>query len=291
MASLKSLIPANIMSGMALEALRKALVFGDVVNTDYQGLITGRGDSVTIPVIGTVTVGDHTRNETITYENLDATDMKLIVDQEKKIAFQVDDADAAQAAISIVAQYANRAGYEFANTSDAYIAGLHAQATVASGLGTTAVPVQVTAKATSTTVFSVLEVLARVNKLLDAANVPAQGRWMVVPPWFHMKLVLANIITLQTTNQAALTNGRITNLMGLDLRMSNNVVEASADVGSKILAGNNSAISFVSQLNEFKIIDTMETMFGTGVRGLYLYGAKVVQPSQVICATLSSGTE
>jgi hypothetical protein len=291
MASLKSLIPSGIMAGMALEALRKALVYGDVVNTDYQGLITGRGDSVTIPVIGNVSVGTHTRNETITYESLDATDMKLLIDQEKTVAFQIDDADRAQSQVETVAAYTSNAGYQLAKTADEYIAAMHAQATIASGLGTTAVPVSVTAKATSSTVFSVLEVLARINKLLDAANVPAQGRWCVVPPWFHMKLVLANIITLQTTNQAALTNGRITNLMGLDLRMSNSVVEASADVGSKIMAGTRAAISFASQLNELVVIEQMETKHAKGVRGLYMYGAKVVQPSQVIVATLSSGTE
>lgn len=291
MASLKSLIPANAMSGMALAALRKAIVFGDVVNTDYQGLITGRGDSVSIPVIGSVTVGTHTRNETITYEDLDATDMKLIIDQEKKVAFQVDDADRTQAIVNTVAAYSDDAGYQFANDADMYLASMHSQGTVASGLGTTAVPVSVTAKATSGSVQSVLQVLATINKLLDANNVPSAGRFLVVPPWFHMKLVLANIITLQTTNQQALTNGRILNLMGLDIRMSNNVVEASADTGSKIMAGTRAAISYASQMQEFKVIETMETKFGTGVRGLHLYGAKVVQPKQLLVATLSSGTE
>ena len=94
MPSLKSMIPSNVLAGMVEEELRKSLVFGDVVNTDYEGVSTGAGDSVRIPVIGDVTISDHVVNDTITYEGLDSAELKLIVDQQKRFSFAVDIVDA-----------------------------------------------------------------------------------------------------------------------------------------------------------------------------------------------------
>jgi hypothetical protein len=286
MASLKSFIPANVLSAMVEEALRKSLVLGSVANTKYQGVIGAAGDSVLIPVIGDVTISDHTVNDTITYEALDSSSIKLVVDQQKRFSFAIDDVDSRQAIIDIGSAYADRAAYQLKDTADQYIASLHSQAGVKANLGTTAAPLGVTAAATAGGNVGVYEVLARIAKELDNKNVPQEGRWLVAPPWFISKLVLAGILTAPgSTDQEAALNGKVGYRMGFDIRSSTNVVNYNA-AGSKIMAGTMNALSFVNQIMNVETL-RLESKFGDGVRGLMVYGAKVVCPDQLAVATCS----
>jgi len=287
MASLQSVIPSNVMSSMVEETLRKSLVLGNVVNTKYQGVISAAGDSVLIPVVGDVTISDHTVNDTITYEGLDATNATLKVDQQKRFSFVIDDVDSKQALIDVASAYADRAAYQLKDASDSYIAGMYTDAGITSGLGTTAVPLTVTAAASTGGNVGVYDLLSRINKGLDNANVPGEGRFLVVSPWLHAKLVLAGVLQY-TQDSNAYANGKVGQVFGFSIHMSNNLTNANA-AGTKVLAGNNSAISFVSQILNIEAL-RLETKFGDGLRGLYVYGAKVVQPSALAVATLTEGT-
>jgi len=287
MASLKSFIPANVLSAMVEETLRKSLVLGSIANTKYQGVINAAGDSVLIPVIGDVTISDHTTNDTITYEALDSGSQKLLVDQQKRFSFFVDDVDTRQAAADIVGPYADRAAYQLKDTADQYIAGLYTQAGVTADLGTTATPLTITAAATAGANIGVYEILSRISTALDNKDVPQEGRFLVCPPWFIGKLKLAGILTVPgSTDLAAAVNGKVGYTMGFDIRMSTNLVNAKA-AGSKIMAGTTNAISFVNQIMNVETL-RLETKFGDGVRGLMVYGAKVVQPDQLAVATLTA---
>ena len=284
MASLKSFIPANVLSAMVEETLRKSLVLGAVANTKYQGVIASAGDSVLIPVIGDVTITDHTVNDTIVYEALDSSSIKLVCDQQKRFSFAVDDVDARQAQADVAALYADKAAYQLKDASDQFLAGLYTQAGVTSSLGTTATPLTVTAANTTGGNVGVYDLIARIAKGLDEKNVPQEGRWLVCPPWLISKLKLAGILTVQgTIDQMAAINGKVGYTMGFDIRMSTNLTNHNA-AGSKILAGTMNAMSFVSQILNVETL-RLETKFGDGVRGLYVYGGKVVQPDQLACAT------
>ena len=61
----------------------------------------------------------------------------------------------------------------------------------------------------------------------------------------------------------------------MDVLVSTNL----GDVGGKyyVLAGTNEAITFASQLSKIESLRDKDS-FSDLVRGLYLYGAKVVQP-------------
>lgn len=284
-ASLKALIPSDVMSAMVEETFRKSLVFGSVVNTKYEGVVASAGDSVLIPVIGDVTISTHTVNDTITYEALDAANAKLTINVSKRFAFSVDDCDSRQSIVNVAAAYADRAAYLLKDNSDQYIAALHSEAGVTSNLGTTAVPLTVTAAASTGGNISAYEVMSRLHKGLDDKNVPREGRWLVAPPWFIAKLTLAGILTVPgTSDQEAATNGRIGYRMGFDIRVSTNVVNGTSGTGSKIMAGTNAAITYVGQILNVETL-RLETHFGTGVRGLLLYGAKVIQPDSLAVCT------
>jgi hypothetical protein len=75
--------------------------------------------------------------------------------------------------------------------------------------------------------------------------------------------------------------------------MSNNVQYGSggsSTTKSKILAGPIDAISFAEQLNKVEAL-RREGSFENAVRGLALYGAKIVQSKALACATVSYAAE
>jgi len=293
--SLNNFIP-TIWSGNFLSVLQKASVFTQpgVVNRNWEGEIKGNGgDRVKITQIGPVTVSDYTKNSsTLTFQTLDDASMFLDVNQSKSFSFAIDDVDAAQAKGNVMQLAMQDAAYRMKDTVDAYIAALHAQAGVTSGLGTTAAPLTVTAKASSGSNISVIELLSLIQQALDDANCPTDGRFVVLPPKIRGKLNLASIMNVTNSSsqtQDAFSNGLVGTALGFNIYVSNNVVNTSA-AKYKILAGSNIAMTYAEQVNKVEAL-RLETKFSDAVKGLMVYGAKVVQPSALACATVSAAAE
>ena len=85
---LENFIP-QIWSVKLFVRLRKALVFGNIVNTDYEGEITGAGDTVKINEIGPVTVSDYTKYSALTWQELTSAQKSLLIDQQKSFSFTI----------------------------------------------------------------------------------------------------------------------------------------------------------------------------------------------------------
>jgi hypothetical protein len=289
--SLDNFIP-QLWSANVLSALDKVHVFGDLCNRNYEGQIRGMGDRVKINQIGAITVSNYTKNSTtISYQDLEDAAMWLTIDNAKYFAFGVDDVDAAQMNVDIMTEATRKAAYSLNDAVDSYIAGLHAKAGVTASLGTTATPLTITAKATTGSNISVLELFSLISQKMNEANAPVDGRWIVCPPWLVQKLIMASVFTVTTTQQEAMVNGRVARALGFDIRMSNNVVGTTSTTVNKVLAGSGTiAISFAEQLNKVEAI-RREGAFENAVRGLHLYGANIVQPDALACATVSYASE
>lgn len=254
----------ELWSDSLLMNFRKSLVFGDVVNRDYQGTIGGVGSSVVINGIGPITVNSYAG--TVTYESLQPDSQKLVITEDKYFAFLVDDLDRLQSNVGLVEGASAEAAYSLADNIDQYIAGLHAQA----GAITTS---------TAVNSANAFEALLTLSEKLDEFNAPTQGRWVVIPSWFKTKLVLAKHLVENTTNDA-LDNGVVGRVCGFDVRQSNNVNNDGTNW--KIMAGVTPAISMVAQMD-----GTLEALRGTAafgdyVRGRLVYGAKVVRPQGLV---------
>ncbi len=78
----------EIWSAKLFVRLRKAHVFGNIINTDYQGDISSMGDSVHINEIGPITVNDYTKYGALTWQALTSADKTLIIDQGKSFPLQ-----------------------------------------------------------------------------------------------------------------------------------------------------------------------------------------------------------
>ena len=270
----------KLWSARLLNALDKSHVFANVVNRDYEGEIKKMGDTVHINTIGAVTIGTYTQNTDFSSgpETLATTDQTLTIDQAKYFNFQVDDIDKAQAAGDIMDKAMTRAAYGLADASDKYIAGILAGAADTSNL--------VSSSAVALTSANVYENVVKMRTILDKANVPTAGRWLVIPPEMYA-LILLDDRFVKTGGEMAegiLRTGLVAQAAGFDIYLSNNCVSAnvSSTLTYTIVGGVDSAATYAEQIVSTEAYRP-EKRFADAVKGLHVYGAKVVDKAQLAC--------
>jgi N4-gp56 family major capsid protein len=264
----------QIWSARILAKLEKNLVFAQpgVVNRDYEGDIRADGDRVHVHSFNDLTIGTYTKNSTtITYEQLTDTRVTLLIDQSKYFAFKIDDIDEAQMRPKLIDAAADRAAYQLAETADRYVSGLYTGASTSAPDNTIE-----TSQFTSTNVYDKFVDLA---VLMDQVNLPAEGRYAVVPPW--VAGLLQKNATFLNAQSSTVLNGEVGQVSGIRLLKSNNVTTTgSAPVVSHIMAGVPGAVTYAEQIVNVEGL-RLEGSFADAVRGLHLYGAKVLDPAQL----------
>lgn len=266
---------AQIWSARILAKLEKNLVFAQsgVINRDYEGEIRAGGDRVHVHAFNDLTIGTYAKNSTtISYEQLTDTRVTLLIDQARYFAFKVDDIDAAQQLPKLIDSAADRAAYQLAEDADSYVAGLYAGASTAAPDNTVE-----TSQFTSTNVYQKLVDLA---VLMDQVNLPAEGRFVIVPPWVK-GLLLQNSTFVTASAPEVVLNGQIGQIAGLNVLVSNNVkTTGSAPVVSHMIAGHPSAWTYAEQITNLEGL-RLEGSFADAVRGLHLYGARVLDGARL----------
>ena len=274
----------EVWAAELLDAVQKSLVFGSplVINTDYEGEIASAGDTVHINAIGDPTISTYTTGGTLTYEDLTTADQTLVVDQSKSFSFKVDDIDARQAAGDVMPKAMGRAGYKLRDVVDLYIEALFAGVQAANAVGTVAV-----AAATPTAAYD--SVLIPLKVKLDEANVPTEGRFVVLPPWLHGRLLrddrFVRADAAGGTIGGVQGNGYVGAAAGFNCLVSNNCANTTGD-DYRVSAGVPDAVTLATQIAQTEAL-RLQTTFADALRGLLLYGAKLVRPELIATAIAS----
>lgn len=280
----------TIWSRNFINNIEKALVYKNVVNTTYEGDIAGGASSVKINEIGDVTIRDYTEDTDITVEQLSDAQKILNIDQKKYFAFSIDDVLKAQSNVTLMEAAMRKAAFNMADVIDAFIAGLYLQAgVVTANMGTNATDLDI--YATGDGHDQLISVLTNAHRYMDEANIQSNDRWVVMPAWMHQYLKQAQIVdnaegAIKGGDTSAFGNGFIGRTMGFNMYASNNVSSSSASADFRVMFGVPDAISFAGQITK---VDTapVEKQFGQMVKGLYVYGAKVVRPDHLLTAYLA----
>lgn len=271
----------EIWSASLLVALRKALVYAGpgVVNRDYEGEISAAGDVVRITSISRPTIGTYSPNSTsISPEELTDAQRTLVIDQAKYFAFYVDDVDAAQARGDVLPQAMSEAAYALADVIDQYVASLYTGVPSANQVSSVTIDLTSPASWAAEAAKAYNDVLIPLKVKLDEANVPSMGRYCIIPPWLHGVLLRDERFVRQDASGTTegLRNGQVGRAAGFDILVSNNVPTPTA--GQYVVtAGTSAAISFAEQINKTEAYRP-ENKFADAVKGLVLYGAKLVRP-------------
>jgi hypothetical protein len=276
---------SEVWSANLLVSLKKSLIYGSGCNRDYEGEIAEAGDTVHINSVGRPTISTYVPNSTvITPEAVTTADRTLVVDQSKYFAFEVDDVDARQARGNIIDGYMVEAAYAMSDVADRFLA-----AAMVAGIQTANQVNSGTAVAITTGDIAYTQLLKLAQKL-DEANVPSEGRWAIIPPWYYA-LLLDNNKFVNNANPSVraaegLYNGLIGEAGGLMLLRSNNVPVPAANQSS-IVAGTQAATTYAEQISKTEAYRP-QSSFADAIKGLHLYGAKVVRPDALALLTASS---
>jgi hypothetical protein len=270
----------EIWSPAILANLRNALVYGGLCNRDYEGDIANAGDTVHITSFTDPAVRSYTKNSDISWDLLTDATRALVIDQADYFAFTVDDIDRRQALPGFVAKASQGAAYNLANEVDSYISGLMVAAVDqgSNDLG-------LVAASAATDIYD--KVLVPLRTKLNRSNAPMPGRWCVVPPEAYAYLLKdQRFVTVnESGTDQGLREGQVGRAAGFDIFESNTVPDPTAGTWH-VVAGSPISTTFADQITETEAI-RLQDQFGDGVRGLHLYGAKVVYPAALAMASLT----
>jgi len=290
----------SVYSKKVLNFFRKASVIEAITNTDYAGEISSFGDSVKIIKEPVISVSDYTRNSDTTETRLTDQEITLVVDSAKAFKFIVDDIETNMSHVNFKEIASSSAAYALKDSYDAAVlavmfAGLSASSPnhvlgadsatdLAAGVFDGSGAADIGSGGSET---DPLDLMARMSRLLDEQNVPEEGRWFVASPDFYEVLGQSSSKLLSVDfngGQGSIRNGLVSSgkLRGFDMYKSNNIA-ATSNAAGKCLAGHMSSTATANTILSTEVLRD-PTSFGDIVRGLHVYGAKVLRDEALIGA-------
>jgi N4-gp56 family major capsid protein len=266
--ALSNFIP-EIWSKKLLKVFDKTVVMGNLVNRNFEGDIQSAGDVVHVRTFGDVTINDYTRDMTISFQSLTDPMVDLTIDQQKYFAFKVDDLNKAQADINILEGYASRAAIAIRDVVDSRLIGHYADVDSGNVIGTDLAPITLTSG-------NIYGYITQLGETLDNNSVPSDGRNLVITPKFKTMLLQSDEFTRASSlGDNVIQNGYIGNVAGFAVHVTTNNPAVSGVVN--LMAFTQDFISFASQVSKVETVRPYN-MFADAVKGLYLYGSKVMLP-------------
>lgn len=261
--------------------LAKNCVMLQCVNRNYEGEIKNQGDTVKIITPADVTIST-VSDTAITYSELNPASADLVIDQKKFFAFKIGDIAQAQANQDIMEAHLQSAKNAIEEVQDAYLLSQYAYADTANVVNNgTAITLS------KTTIYSYFVELALKLKNANALT-NNQKPWVVINPTIESYLLQSTeFIGAHNVADETLREGAIGRIAGMDVLVSTNLT--ATDGKYYVLAGTNEAITFASQLSKIESLRDKDS-FSDLVRGLYLYGAKTVQPKALAKMVVTAPT-
>ena len=262
----------TIWSETLYSELNKNFVAVNHCNRDFEGDIKSKGSVVNICGIGDITVKDYTANTDMTNpQELEDTVTKLEINRAKFFNFQIDDVNKAQASPKLMEAAMQKAAEAIANEADKYVFSLYTEAG------------QLVEKkpSDSNTLF---EKILEAREFLYENNVGDSTELFLEVSPKVASIILRDKSNAVFLNNTTLENGYLGSIYGCKVFVCNNVAVTKSgnnDVHHCIIRTKR-AISFADQLSEVEAYRP-EKRFADAVKGLHLYGAKVVYPKEMVC--------
>jgi len=250
--------------------LEKDCVMLQCVNRNWEGEIKNQGDKVKIITPAPVSISTLDSNS-ITYDELTPSTQELVIDQKKFFAFKINDVASAQSNTDIMEAHLKNAKKAIEDVQEAYLLSQHINVDENNIVGTEETPILLN----KSTILTRFVDLAYRLKNSNAVG-PNSRPWVIINPKIETYIIqCSEFINNGNSADTVMLNGSIGRIAGMDILVSTNLTEI--DGKFYVLAGTNEAITFASQLSKIESLRDKDS-FSDLVRGLYLYGAKTVQP-------------
>ncbi|ESU58850.1 hypothetical protein D881_03175 [Corynebacterium ulcerans NCTC 12077] len=246
------------------------------------GKLLAKGDTLHITSIGDITVNEYDANADLDVEDLTFTGSEMKIDKGDYFNFRVEDVTAVQAAGPIKDPAMRAAAAKLAAKTDKYIAGL-LKAEAKHKIGS--ISIAETSRSIGINQITAFEALIKLDAKLSSADAPREGRVAFVGPSFYAALLTDERFTTVNASGTSdgLRNGMVGRAMGFDIIVTNSIEKtANREIITAVVPG---ALVFVNQFNKIEAMRS-EKCFADLIRGLNVYGGKVIRPEGV--ATLEA---
>lgn len=263
--AIDNFIPEIWAAGVTQSFIANQVVI-PTLNTQFTGTVT-RGNQVHVINATTPTIVDYAAaGRTISAEALADTEVLLNINQEKAFSVNVDDVDRVQAS-SEFGPWVESAGRALAEDAENYVVDLMVTEGTNANTGSVVVDTADEAKAA----------IRDIRKAMANAKVPASGRYVVINPDMADLLIQGLDDSSVAGTDSELRNGVIGRLYGFTV-VESPLLSAS---GTPAAVGyHENMVGFVSQIQSLESLRN-PTKFSDIVRGLNVYGAKVLKADAV----------
>lgn len=284
-----SFIP-EIWSGKLLKKFYDATLLTSITNTDYEGEIKDQGDRVIIRTIPTLTINTYVKGQKLNYERPESTPTELLIDKGFYWAFAVDDVDKYQSDLGLMEMWSNDASMQLKIQTDKTVLQNIYDDVATKNKGTTAgvkssaFNLGVSGSPVSLTASNIIDYIIDCGTVLDEQNIQEDGRFFVMSPKFINLIKKSDIKDASLTGDGTspLRNGRVGMIDRFTLYSSNLLLDTTdgADTVTNMIFGHKQATTFVTQITKSETLRA-ESTFGDLVRGLMVFGYKVLLPESL----------
>lgn len=268
-------------------ALRKSQVGIQFVNRDYEGEITAQGNTVRITRPNAVSVGNYTGSDITLQEMDNESHLDLVIDQAKYFGIYVDDLKKAQANVDLLVAYTDESNYKLRDVADQFIFGMHAAAHADNIVSTITL-----------TKDNIYAQLVNLKKLLSKKSVPLEMRRLAFSPDEVALLEQApEFVKASPLGDETVRAGFVGKIAGFEVYETNNLAEddpATLDPGDPIhryiVAAHPMACTYADQIVSVEQFRP-EKRFGDAMKGLHVYGKKVIKPEAIAVIKAQIGTK
>jgi len=291
----------------------------EIANTDWEGEIKNQGDTIRIRTAPSITINDYSgAGSTLTSEVPVPIYADMQINKGKYFSVQINDVLAHQADIDLMNTFTddaakqlkisieNEAFFQWFSTEGAHASnkGVTAGAISSSyNLGSDAVPIN------DATPKNILDTILRMSATMDEQNIPEEGRWLILSPHERQLLMMTDIAQAYFTGDQSSTirTGKIGMLDRFTVYVSNLLPHGAAGkatvagltatstgatlTGAKVrrmmVAGTKASCAFASQISKTEPLRN-QTDFGDIVRGLSVYGRKVIKSEALVTALVGT---
>jgi len=308
----------TLWSGKLLAKFYQNTMLSEVTNTDYEGELKNQGDTVRIRLAPSISISDYTVGQSLSYEVPTPIFQDMQVNKGKYFGVQVNDVLAYQSDMNLMNMFTEDAAKQLkisienevffnsfvtegpAAANEGATAG---RISAAYNLGTDTTPID------QATPENVLKAILRMSTVLDEQNVPEDGRFLIMSPFDRQLLMQSSIAQAYFTGDqsSVIRTGKIGMLDRFSVYVSNLLPRgaagkalvagltdtstggtvSSAKARRTMVAGTKAATSFAMTVNKTEPLRN-QTDFGDIVRGLAVYGRKVVKPQALVVAQVGT---
>lgn len=277
----------TIFSGKMIEAFWPTSVIPAISSSDWEGEIKAAGDKVTIRAHPDVEIFDYVKGQGLTQQVVQPKSVDLTVDQGHYFNIPLTSVDKAQSDLNLSDLFFQNGSESMKKRVDTNVLGtIYAASGIISGanagakygsinLGTTASPISLTKD-------TIIDKITEFGQVLDEAEAPEQGRWLVVPAWFTQRLKASDLRDASMTGdgKSILRNGRIGMIDRFEIYRSEQLYTVPGSY-TAIMGGHKASLAFAAQITESEQIKNPSD-FGDLIRSLMVYGFKAVKPEAML---------